>query len=448
VYIDNSFEPRFFWIPALRMYTLLLLTAVDIGLSGRAPPTAHGAVLRCVLSIIVVFIFTVLVLLPCPYHRIDRWNIAKRLALLVLSIVGSAMTLMLTFAEIQSNGAKNSAGSDDSAAPYLAATNVFATMLIVLLPILFVGVLLAFLLSRGTGCCARSWKLCVKCVTRTAGEDADTDESKSGETVEMVDQASVVRGLDLRLSLSGIEEFHAVKKSPRTSSKHRLTGMLRGSISRHSKQHLMVEEEVDFDDYVNPFDGSKPIKTDATLAPLAQVSNPLVRKLNPTSGGASSTNVDITLNGSSSNSSSSDEDDQPRFVKWRARKRAAGTLGDALYSFGSASDVRRARLKITEHIESMFHGAAELSVSETLKLLRTRAKGSNLGGNMHIQLTLVQRSSSDVGDSIVVTPSQFAEALHASVKDEPNGAVAEWLINELTRAEAGERKKSRGRSEI
>ena len=98
--LPARFEPRFFWIPGLRMYALLALTAVDLGLSGRTPPTIGLAALRCAAVVAIMLIFTVAVLAPCPYHRIDRWNIAKRIALLVLQNIGSGTTLALTLVEL------------------------------------------------------------------------------------------------------------------------------------------------------------------------------------------------------------------------------------------------------------------------------------------------------------------------------------------------------------
>ena len=49
------------------MYALLALTSVDLGLSGRAPPTIALAALRCVSVIAVMLLFTTAVLAPCPY---------------------------------------------------------------------------------------------------------------------------------------------------------------------------------------------------------------------------------------------------------------------------------------------------------------------------------------------------------------------------------------------
>ena len=68
VYVDNAFEPRFFWIIALRVYALLLLTAFDLGLSGgNAAASRPRAVARFVAVVIVMVTFTTAVLAPCPY---------------------------------------------------------------------------------------------------------------------------------------------------------------------------------------------------------------------------------------------------------------------------------------------------------------------------------------------------------------------------------------------
>ena len=124
------------------MYALLALTAVDLGLSGRTPPTIGLAALRCAAVVAIMLIFTVAVLAPCPYHRIDRWNIAKRIALLALSSSAAVMTMCLSLAEVGVVGARDGVDS-------------IASLLLVLLPLCFALVLVAFLLSRGTGCCRR-----------------------------------------------------------------------------------------------------------------------------------------------------------------------------------------------------------------------------------------------------------------------------------------------------
>ena len=140
VYVDNAFEPRFFWIIAARLYTLLLITAFDLGLSGGTYTTSAVSTSRIIARfaaiVIITLVFTIAVLAPCPYHRIDRWNIAKRIALLILSAIAAATTMTLSLSEIDVPHARE-------------ATSVLATCLAVLLPLSFMMVLLAFLLSRG-----------------------------------------------------------------------------------------------------------------------------------------------------------------------------------------------------------------------------------------------------------------------------------------------------------
>ena len=82
----------------------------------------------------------------------------------------------------------------------------------------------------------------------------------------------------------------------------------------------------------------------------------------------------------------------------------------------------------------MFGGATSLSVPQLLKLMRTRAKGTDLGTNMHTQLTLVQASTTDDHGS-QATPESFGAALHAAIKTNPDGAVAVWLLDELEEGE-------------
>ena len=215
VYVDNAFEPRFFWIPALRMYALLLLTALDLGFSGRAPPTVAGAILRSTLSSLVVLVFTVLVLAPCPYHRIDRWNVAKRLALLVLNVVGSATTMALTFVELASDQSyiddQGKAASDAARARYQETTIALTTTLVVLLPICFCAVLLAFLLSRGTGCCARMCTVCERANLASGRDAAATSDA-------VADDSSVSIELAGRTSSSTGRRSAASSHSGRSSS--------------------------------------------------------------------------------------------------------------------------------------------------------------------------------------------------------------------------------------
>ena len=215
---------------------------------------------------------------------------------------------------------------------------------------------------------------------------------------------------------------------------------------------------------------------------------PLVSNIDAANANSAAIHIDMQtaapFTDEDSDSSVEEEDIIPRFVKWRARKGAAATLGDALYGFGSKEDVRVGRMKIDvstsakrgwgkggqpsasashsttfyarsrfhslppsssyssslsllhffhqEHITTMFGGKPSLSVPATLKILRTRAAGTDLGGNMHAQLSLVQASTNG---GTAVTPAQFAFALHANVEATPNGAVAEWLLDELEAAE-------------
>ena len=80
-------------------------------------------------------------ILPCPYHRADRWNIVERVALCVLTFLASATNLCLALDELRVDSA-------------LAVAEVTATMSAILLPACFAAVLIAFLLSRGLGLCA------------------------------------------------------------------------------------------------------------------------------------------------------------------------------------------------------------------------------------------------------------------------------------------------------
>ena len=438
-YVDNAFEPRFFWIPALRMYTLLLLTVFDLSLSGRAPPTLGGAIARCVLSSLVVFIFTVAVLGVCPYHRIDRWNIAKRLALLVLNVVGATTTMCLTLVELT-----------DGSQVAKDATTFCALALLCLLPICFVGVLLAFLLSRGTGCCART--CChskeyttrlqmAKLRTQAASQHGVVTGDGATKSIEMMRQRAsstslggpaVPRGSIAANILERLAAFGSTRA--RTINGGNGANGLQGGSDSSSNLHISRNGSTQEFQTVTRPQGLLP----------TQMANPMVNTLHAARTSALGVQIKIQENSgdSTTSSSSSDEeesDDEPRFVTWRARKSEATTLGNALYGgYGpdaDPADVAAARRKIDAHILQMFGGKSSITVPATLKLLRTRAKGTDLGGNMHAQLSLVQASSTD-DHAGGVTPVGFGAALHASVGADPNGAVAEWLLDELAAAES------------
>tara|TARA_B110000208_G_scaffold39042_1_gene51685 strand:+ start:774 stop:4151 length:3378 start_codon:yes stop_codon:yes gene_type:complete len=415
-YVDNAFEPRFFWIPALRCYTLFFLTIFDLGLSGRAPPTLGGAVARCLLSSLVIFIFTAAVLGVCPYHRIDRWNIAKRLALLVLNVVGATTTMCLTLVELT-----------DGSQIAKDATTFCALVLLCLLPICFVGVLLAFLLSRGTGCCARTCchskeyteRLQMARQTQRGGVTGDAATT----SIEMMRQraSSMLRQRSRSTSLDG-----SSMPSPRGSS----AANVLQSLAAFGSTRLMDGG------------GSTHELFQTATRPQGQLpthmANPMVDKLHVERGSALGFQIEMQENSVTSSEDSGEGDDEPRFVTWRARKSQAATLANALYGGhgpdADPADIATARRKIDVHILQLFGGKPSISVPATLKLLRTRAKGTDLGGNMHAQLSLVQASTTD-DHAGGVTPEGFGAALHASVDSDPNGAVAEWLLDELAAAE-------------
>jgi len=77
---------------------------------------------------------------------------------------------------------------------------------------------------------------------------------------------------------------------------------------------------------------------------------PLVSNIDAANANSAAIHIDMQtaapFTDEDSDSSVEEEDIIPRFVKWRARKGAAATLGDALYGFGSKEDVRVGRMKI------------------------------------------------------------------------------------------------------
>ena len=121
-----------------------------------------------------------------------------------------------------------------------------------------------------------------------------------------------------------------------------------------------------------------------------------------------------------------------RFVHWRQRRAQAASLADALYGAKGEGDGAM-RAGIDAHITAMFGGAANLSVQQTLALLRRRAAGTDLAGDMHAQMSLTQHATSELDNT--VTPAAFGASLHAAIARNPNCAVAEWLLDELQDSE-------------
>ena len=399
VYVDNAFEPRFFWIPALRMYTLFFLAIVDLGFSSeRAPPTLAGAIARCVLSSVVVLLFTVAVLAPCPYHRIDRWNIARRVALLVLQNIASATTLALSLVEL---------GGGEAARD---ATAFLASTLVISLPVAFGVVLLAFLLSHGTGCCHRRAQRAAR-----ASGSGRTNESRGHVTVsgrvelaDVVGEAPPEGGFQLPRSFAEMVDGSVAR------TLHLANPMLEHTIGGGHTRLAVAQQQ-----------GPRAVTIEMTAVDNAS-----------SCAGASA---------ASESSSSSEEEEAataaqkktatPKYVAhWAKRKSTAPTLAAALYGGGSAAEEVAVKEKIESEILRMFGNLSTLSVQQTLKILRTRAKGTDLEGNLMLQMKVVEEATDDEHGSRV-TVAAFTSALHALIARDPNGAVAQWLLQELQATE-------------
>lgn len=429
-YVDNAFEPRFFWIPTLRLFTLFFLAVFDLGFSGRAPPTLHGALARSALSSLVVLIFTVCVLAPCPYHRIDRWNIAKRLALLVLQNLGLATTLSLTMVELSDDGMNS---------PWWKSTTTYlAGALMVMLPIAFLFVFIAFLLSRGTGCCNRCLRGC------DGKEENDGEGEVIGADIEMTGGASDTRRRSSTLleDLAGIGSANWFADGD-TLVKKTLQRMWSGG--SESTALSATDDLAASALFAGNTDFLRRQSEENKELAIA-LSNPMVDHLAVAKRRSAE---EITIDFTNPGLTASSEQDvltslaagkkkkkapPKKYVTWKARRSVAPSLAAALYGLRGNSDADDRRARLDLHIKSMFGGATSLSVPQLLKLMRTRAKGTDLGTNMHTQLTLVQASTTDDHGS-QATPESFGAALHAAIKTNPDGAVAVWLLDELEEGE-------------
>ena len=428
VYVDNAFEPRFFWIPPLRNYTLLCLTALDHIFSGRTPPTVAGALARCLLSSLVVLLFTVAVLAPCPYHRIDRWNIAKRIALLVLQNIGSGTTLALTLVEL------------DGGQPARDATAYLASTMLIMLPLCFFLVLIAFLLSKGTGWCKRCkhWyrrRKAAREANRATKKHADEDGGRVSVVGTLVEMRPTRRGASTgappRASSSSIAAPSFAFEQPMRALDAEETKLrvIDTTYNEHFIQPSTPEEVTFYSHVANPMVSTLAVQSrrsgiDIDVEP-ARYSVPFL--------GTTATQLG-TSSGSSSTSEEDEEEEATRFVTWRQRKSSAATLADALYGARGSSGASGTAQRQVERIdavvrEKMFDGANSLTVPETLALLRTRAKGTDLGGNLLRQMQIVQASSDE--DGLLVTVAAFGAALHSAIDADKSGAVAQWLLAEL-----------------
>ena len=446
VYVDNAFEPRFFWIPALRMYTLLLLTVFDLGLSGGGgPATMERVVARFVLSTAVVLVFTVAVLAPCPYHRTDRWNVAKRVALLVLNVVGAATTLALSLVELDVGGARD-------------AVERLTVLLVALLPICFGGVLIAFLLSRGTGCCRR-----LSCKTQSKLAD-DALKSRGVAVKEALPPPSAAE----RAPPPG-EAEEAAEALARHSTTSRGSLLGRASIGLRTILSMGgitggggfgsgdgdVQLSVFSEEYAESRD-SGPLEYIANpavrviAAPRASkrfgvllakdifVASPLAARPRPVAAKVVASEEEASEEVSAEEETVKEEEGgeeaaEARFVTWRRRRSSAPTLAVAIYGDGE----QHMRIEaIGAHIRSLFGDAQSLSVQATLALLRRRAAGTPLAGDMLAQMKLVEASTDEATHR--VERAEFPRAVRDIVVRDTNGAVAEWLLDELEALDARE----------
>ena len=156
-FVDTPFEAQYFWLVAVRHYTMFVLALLNVINAMTANvPTVTSAVLLCILTTITMIVFSTITLMWCPYHHADRWNGVEAAAVLFLTVLGAGTNMFISFSELEIEGARSVAG-------HLAFISA------VLLPLCLTAMIITFLFTRGLGCCRRLGCTCVRhCDSRGA----------------------------------------------------------------------------------------------------------------------------------------------------------------------------------------------------------------------------------------------------------------------------------------
>ena len=157
-FADTPMEPQYYWLIVLRLYLSFLLSAANAFLSSPTATIPQGVALFCI-TVTALFFYTVAVLAQCPYHRSDRWNVAKTIAIFILTSASSAVNLCITLRE----------GGKTWAEPLI---NIGANFTAFALLFALVFVLIAFLLARAIGCFKLIGCKCEQCESPTTSSRA------------------------------------------------------------------------------------------------------------------------------------------------------------------------------------------------------------------------------------------------------------------------------------
>ena len=142
-FVDTPFEAQYFWVVALRHYTMLTLAVLRIFFARASRPSSEGsATVLFVLTVLTMLAFTVATVGWCPFHRADRWHVPAAIAVLLLAVLGASTNMCISYAELEASGAA-------------AAARALSLVSAVALPVCLALAVVAFLSARACGRCRR-----------------------------------------------------------------------------------------------------------------------------------------------------------------------------------------------------------------------------------------------------------------------------------------------------
>ena len=125
-----------------------------------------------------------------------------------------------------------------------------------------------------------------------------------------------------------------------------------------------------------------------------------------------------------------------KFVRWKFVEREHASLADALLGSMEGGAGRDATPAYLDHIlEEIFNIAdrsatGSLTTLELMTMLKKRAKGTALDGDAHAIFTL-KTLLAEQAEHGGIGRAEFRSGMVKALRKEPNGAPAQWILNEL-----------------
>ena len=432
-----------------------------------AVSTVGGSVALFVLTEVVMVIYTVVVLMQCPYHRKDRWQVTQVASLFIITLGAACMNLTRALDELGYPGMKE-------------ASAVFGRLVAIGLVAALAFVLVAFLLL--SSCSARlCWRKCSRLkkhqkqghqdhvvgkvvempeIPTTSAEDAATPrgtmasnpmalrriptqrlERKHGDTLEEPTHANTT--VHAQRGVTVVEDA-PVRADHRIG--HRATDVVVAgggdgdggeghSFSRVPPNRLSLG----WDEYVDPASGCPyyhNVETNKTTfdhpgwADVSSTAEPLF-DAGRVGGARNSLEEHDALEEERAVAAT-------RFVRWKARAKTKQStpVGDLLLGDGHVAAACPNYL--SQLMESIFKvadtdGDGSLTTIELSRMLRARAKGTALDGDAHaiFSLNAIFREKALASESDDIGPREFCAGILQAISDKPNGHVAEWILKEV-----------------